>query len=244
VSRNATQTEKAYNALKRAILQGEIGEGVFLSESDITKRFGIGRTPYREACNRLFREGILEAVPRRGYLVPELSFRAVRDLFEARLILEAAIAELAAAHGTEADVDELERLSGKPLPQDKPWSDYSELIRLNSEFHLRLARMTQNSELVRLLTNILEKHERLMYIELRSSRFPNQQTQMLHRPVVEALRRRDPAAAREAVIQDISQAQAATFGPSVWLTGLDGAGQAGSNSRDEPRQEGHTGGSR
>lgn len=227
MNRNTTQTEKAYNALKRAILQGEIGEGVFLSEADMTKRFGIGRTPYREACNRLLREGILEAVPRRGYLVPELSFRAVRDLFEVRLILEAAIAELAAARGTQADVNEMERLSSKPLPQVKSWNDCGELVRLNSEFHLRLAAMAQNNELVRLLANILEKHERLMYIELRSSRFPNQQTQLLHRPVVEALRRRDAAAAREAVIQDISQAQAATFGPTVWLTGLGGVQPSG-----------------
>src|SRR5579872_1698148 len=98
-----TQTEKAYAALKKAILRGEIEEGVFLSESDIMRRYGIGRTPYREACNRLHHERLLEVVPRRGYLVPELSYEAVCAIFETRLILEGAIAELACARVTDQD---------------------------------------------------------------------------------------------------------------------------------------------
>jgi DNA-binding GntR family transcriptional regulator len=61
-----TQTEKAYAAIKKAILRGEIEEGTLLSESAITMRYRIGRTPYREACNRLLHERMLKAVPRRG----------------------------------------------------------------------------------------------------------------------------------------------------------------------------------
>ena len=77
-----TLTERAYEAIRNGILRGEMQEGVFLSEGEITRRYEIGRTPYREACNRLHREGLLEAVPRRGYLVPEISFHAMRDLLE------------------------------------------------------------------------------------------------------------------------------------------------------------------
>jgi len=46
------QTEKAYTTIKRGILQGEIPERAFLVESEVLSRNGIGRTPYREACNR------------------------------------------------------------------------------------------------------------------------------------------------------------------------------------------------
>lgn len=234
MNQHITQTEKAYEALKQAILKGDLEDGVFLSESEIMKRYGIGRTPYREACNRLHYEGILEVVPRRGYLVPELSFSAVRDLFEVRLILEGMIAELAAVRGSEADIGKLERLASKHLPRSMSRGDFAELIRLNSEFHLCLAKMTQNWELVRALTNILQKHERLMYIELSSSRFPSQKTQMLHRTVVEALRRRDPVAAREAVIQDISDAQTVTFGRSPWPSAPSAADRQASR-RERPR---------
>ena len=106
-----TQTEKAYAALKKAIMQGEIEEGDFLSETQIMRQYGIGRTPYREACNRLHHEGLLQVVPRHGFLVPEMSFHTVREFFEVRLILEDAIAQLAAARASDAEIKDLETIA-------------------------------------------------------------------------------------------------------------------------------------
>src|SRR5882762_407718 len=74
----------------------------------------VGRTPFREACNRLNREGLLDVLPRHGYLVPEISFRSVCDLFETRLILEMAIAELAAIRASDQDIEELNQLARRP----------------------------------------------------------------------------------------------------------------------------------
>jgi len=215
VLQKTTQTEKAYAAMKRAILCGELGEGVFLSEAQVMKQYGIGRTPYREACNRLHREGLLEVVPRRGYLVPELSFHAVRDLFEVRLILEGTIAELAAVRATRAEIEELERIAAR-FAHRKSLPDFAETIGSNTEFHLCMARMTQNQELVRMLTAVLEHTQRLSYLELRSSRVQQKQAQMLHAPIVSAIRKRDPSAARAAVLDDIVQAQSITLGHSAW----------------------------
>ena len=208
----STLSEKAYKAIKREILQGKIEEGTFLLEADVRKRHGIGRTPFREACNRLHHEGILEVVPRRGYLVPEMSFRDVRDMFDARLILEGVIAELAAARATPAQVAELERLAMQAPSAQISSDDYEELSNANTEFHVCLAQMTQNRELVKLVTDILERNERLSYMELRSSRLQSSEIQMLHWPVVEAIRKRDPAAARSAVVNDIRHGQIDIFG--------------------------------
>ncbi|HUQ94771.1 MAG TPA: GntR family transcriptional regulator [Bryobacteraceae bacterium] len=61
---NATQSERAYRALKSAILKGDIAEGLFLDQAEMMRRYQIGRTPYREACNRLLHEETLEVVPR------------------------------------------------------------------------------------------------------------------------------------------------------------------------------------
>src|SRR5216684_6623706 len=152
-----TQTEKAYTALKKAILRGEIEEGVFLSESEIMRRYRIGRTPYREACNRLHHERLLEAVPRRGYLVPEISYQAVSAIFETRIILEAAIAELACSRATEQDLADLKHLAEQPPLTGNPDEDFARQIQANKDFHLRLAKTTRNRELVELLTRNLEK---------------------------------------------------------------------------------------
>jgi DNA-binding GntR family transcriptional regulator len=202
-----TQTEKAYSALKKAILTGEIEEGVFLSESEMMSKNGIGRTPYREACNRLHHEGLLEIVPRRGYLVPEVTYHSVHDLFEMRLILEGAGAELAAIRANDQDVEDLDRLLNKPLPA----KEFAGMIRANAEFHLRLANVARNRELIELLTRNLEKTEHLMYIELRRSRFRYTELRVMHGRIVDALRARNPQRVREAVLNDILEAQRATL---------------------------------
>src|SRR3954463_6406888 len=106
---NGTLADRAYGLLKHGILHGEFPEGEFLKESDILGRYSIGRTPFREACNRLHNEQLLAVVPRRGYFVPELSFRGVRDLLETRIILEGIAAELAAVRAEPAEIDQLEK---------------------------------------------------------------------------------------------------------------------------------------
>ena len=206
-----TQTEKAYAAIKTAILRGEIEEGTFLSESAITMRYRIGRTPYREACNRLLHERLLEAVPRRGYLVPEISYQAVSAIFETRIILEAAIAELACSRATEQDLGDLKQLAERPPLTGNPDEDFARQIQANKDFHLRLAKTTRNRELVELLTRNLEKAERLMYIELRGSRFRNTDLPSLHGRIVDSVYARDAERAREAVVRDITQAQWVTL---------------------------------
>jgi DNA-binding GntR family transcriptional regulator len=210
--RKITQTERAYAALKRAIVRGELAEGEFISEPDVMRRYGIGRTPFREACNRLHHEGLLEVVPRRGYLVPEISFRAVRDLCEARLVLEGSIAELAALRATEDEISELEKLSRKLAALGQGSNDLDQIIRTNNDFHLLLARMARNRELQKLLSWNLDQTERLMYLELRSSRAQRGDTQGFHAAIAAAIRKRDSGAAREAVLKDIEDAQEATFG--------------------------------
>lgn len=221
-----TQTEKAYAALKKAILQGKIEEGAFLSESEMMRRNKIGRTPYREACNRLHHEGLLEIVPRRGYLVPEVTYHSVHDLFEMRVILEGAAAELAAGRAKDQDVEDLDRLVNTPLPA----KEFAVMIQANAAFHLRLARIAQNRELVESLTRILEKTEHLMYIELRRSRFRYTELRVMHGRIVDALRARNPQRLREAVLSDILEAQRATlsFGKNAADIALDG-GQEKSN---------------
>ncbi|MGI8743654.1 MAG: GntR family transcriptional regulator [Bryobacteraceae bacterium] len=208
---NLTQTERTYNAIKQAILKGEVEEGEFLSETDMIARYGTGRTPYREACNRLHHEGLLQVVPRRGYYIPEISFHAVCDLFEARIVLEDAIAQLAAVRATAEEIADLERLVVKPVSPAAGQNEFGHLIHINTEFHLRLAKMTRNRQLIELLKRNLESTERLMYIELRSRRFRDSDFRAVHQRIVDALRTHDPLRVRKAVLEDITEAQGSTI---------------------------------
>jgi len=214
--RKRTLTEKAYEVIKSGILRGEIGEGSFLSEGEVRRKYGIGRTPFREACNRLHHEQLLEVVPRRGYLVSEISFRSVREMFEVRLILEGVIAELAAVRATAKDGEELERLARRTWSFTASKNSPEELVKANTEFHLCVARMAQNRELLRLVTGILERTERLSYLELRSTPVKKADIRCLHKSIAEAIRKKDPVAAREAMIGDIAQGQLDILGARDW----------------------------
>jgi DNA-binding GntR family transcriptional regulator len=210
-SGKTTQTERAYGALKKAIMQGEIEEGSFLSEAEITTRHGIGRTPYREACNRLHHEGLLQVVPHHGFLVPEMSFHAVCELFELRLILEDAVAQLATARATDHEIQELEKLALSRGIFEKSENKFSALVAANANFHIALAKATRNRRLTELLRQNLESTERLMYIELRSSGFREPEFRSFHERIVEALKERNVEAVREAVWDDITEGQGSTL---------------------------------
>ena len=195
-------------------MRGEIEEGVFLSEKEIMKRYRIGRTPFREACNRLHHEHLLEVVPRRGYLVPEMSLQEVRDLFELRVLVEGAIAELAASRASAREIEELTHLAAQSSASGFSHRGDYDRAEINTNFHLCLASMAHNRELMRLERSVLERTKRLAYNVARSTGVRGQDMNLatLHQPIVEAIRRGDKAAARQAIIHDIQQAQTILVG--------------------------------
>lgn len=213
-----TLADQAYERIKKGILKGEFPEGEFLSEAEITKRFDLGRTPFREACNRLHNEQLLEVLPRRGYFVPELSFRAVRDLLETRLVLEGVAAELAATRSEPAESKRLEELYQKVLAAAKSRAQIDALVESNREFHLEIARLAHNRELESLLRGVLERSTRLVYLAARSSTGLERDVAQLLKPIVDAIKARNPKAAHEAVVNDITRGQLNALGHDLWAS--------------------------
>jgi DNA-binding GntR family transcriptional regulator len=213
---SGTLAERAYKMLKHGILHGEFPEGGFLHEIEILGRYSIGRTPFREACNRLHNEQLLAAVPRRGYLVPELSFRGVRDLLEVRIILEGTAAELAALRAGPAEIDELEKCYSEVMSAARNAKVLDALIESNQKFHLQIGKMSHNREVENLLRGVLERSIRLVYLAASGSKQVPKDVEMLLKPVVEAIRRKDPAAAHNAVTEDIANGQLSALGRDFW----------------------------
>lgn len=210
-----TQADRAYALIKHGLLRGEFAEGSFLVESEILKRLKIGRTPFREACNRLHNEQLLEVVPRRGYFVPEPSFRSVRDLLETRIAIEGIAAELAALRAEPAEIEQLEMLYKEVLLACRQSVPIDRLIDANGQFHLQIARMTHNRELETILRGLLERSARLVFLAASSSPEINKQVDRLLTAIVTAIRAKDPAAAHRAVVEDIRQGQLNALGPEM-----------------------------
>lgn len=215
---DGTLVDRAYKLLKRGILHGEFPEGTFLNEGAILPRYEIGRTPFREACNRLHNEQLLEVVPRRGYLVPELSFRGVRDLLELRILLEGMAAEVAALRAEPGEIEELERLYRRALEAAELSPSLDTVIEANQAFHLQIARMTHNREIETAVRGVLERSTRLVYLAASGSKAVPRDIETLLKPIVEAIRQKNGRADHEAVAADITRGQLNALGRDIWST--------------------------
>lgn len=95
--------ERAYESLEEMIVTLELEPGTVLSEQALSERLGIGRTPIREALQRLAREGLVLILPRKGILVSDLNPRKQLLLLEVRRVLERLTARRSAERCTEAE---------------------------------------------------------------------------------------------------------------------------------------------
>ncbi|MGO4560044.1 GntR family transcriptional regulator [Mesorhizobium sp. 2RAF21] len=84
-----TAVDKAYQWLRERILDGSLGEGVFIDEASVCDATGVSRTPAREAFNRLEGERFIVRVPRKGAQVRRMNSTDLHDAFRARYMVEA-----------------------------------------------------------------------------------------------------------------------------------------------------------
>src|SRR5512139_3162319 len=107
-SSNLSLGSRAYQELRRIILEGQVGPGKKLNEGELAKALGISRTPIREAINRLEKEGLVEIFPQRGAFVVQFTEEDVYELFLIRENLEGLAARLATGKITPASLAKLE----------------------------------------------------------------------------------------------------------------------------------------
>lgn len=111
--------EQAYLELVRGIMEGRLDGGLRLTEEGLCREFGISRTPVREALRRLAEEGLIEALPRRGYQVCRPDPAAVEELFACRAMIEPLALESAIARIPEAKLHHWQRRLEEAAPEER-----------------------------------------------------------------------------------------------------------------------------
>jgi DNA-binding GntR family transcriptional regulator len=91
-----TLTDRAYDALEEMIVTLKLAPGSAVSEAELSQRLGIGRTPIREALQRLARELLVQILPRRGVIVSDINVKTQLRLLEVRREVERLVARSAA----------------------------------------------------------------------------------------------------------------------------------------------------
>ena len=93
-----------------AIDAGELAPGARLVEAELAARFGVSRTPVREALNRLETQGLVARDPRRGTVVASLDYDQLGELYALRTVTEGFAARMAARHAAPAEIALLEEM--------------------------------------------------------------------------------------------------------------------------------------
>ena len=192
-------SDRVYEAMKEEIITGQLPPGSIISELTLAERYQTSRTPVREACQFLQKDGLLEAVPHKGFFVAEITMKQVQDIYQLRLVLEGTCARIAAEKISRSEIQELEAL-GRPITfTASNQQSFRRSTELNRRFHLRIAEITGNQELIKILSNILDKITRAQYLEAKKAPMVVGE----HEGIVRAIKGRDPAAAEKAMVTHI-----------------------------------------
>lgn len=138
-----TLTEKAYADLEELIVTMKIPPGAAVSEASLSAQLGIGRTPIREALQRLAREKLVVIMPQRGIFVSEINVKSQLKLLELRRELERLIARCAARRATDEERQRFQEISDG-LEEAARTNDEVTFMRLDREFNLLSVEAARN----------------------------------------------------------------------------------------------------
>lgn len=199
---------RVYRSLKDDIVKGVFDMGEKLNEGQLATRYGVSKTPVREALALLQQEGLVEVVPRVGYLTSRVTLQDVDDIFDLREIVEGTAAERAATAISEDTLRRLEQLhSGYRMGNRE---SYLLFLEENLEFHGAIAAASGNRRLAEVVARLLEQMQRLVILRLDLSASGDEMVEE-HREILSALRGRDPALARELMVRSIANTHQAVL---------------------------------
>ncbi len=201
--------QEAYARIRAAIRDGTLAPGLRLTETDLAARFGVSRTPVRQAIARLESEGLLTHEARRGLTVTRPDHAQVVELYVMREVLEGAAARLAAQHASPTEIGAMaELIASEPGHFD----DARALAETNQRLHGLLYLAAHNRYLLRSLEQLGATMALLPTLLTFSGRAA--QAHAEHQAILAALQTRDGNAAEAAAR---AHAQAAQRHRLAWL---------------------------
>jgi len=162
IKSKGTLSDKAYEALRDAIVSIELKPGEIILEDDLSEKLGISRTPIRAALQRLSYEGLVGMQGKKTF-VTELSADYFLDLYAIRESLEILSAKLAAENSNDKELSELKRIIEKheEVTQQKP-INRREYLDIDRKYHMFLAKLTKNSMLEEYIRQIYMSYNRYL----------------------------------------------------------------------------------
>ncbi|WP_170333682.1 GntR family transcriptional regulator [Ruegeria arenilitoris] len=186
------RVDDIYEQVKAMAVSFRLRPGDRLNEVALSKELDVSRTPLREALNRLVAERMFDFRPGQGFFCRPLHAQSVYDLFELRQIIEVAAVRSACAKASD---EELRSLSNELYETgiDITGLTVEEAVSRDEAFHLGIAKLSGNAELLETLRRINERIRYIRWISMSLDRV--QRSKEEHKQVMQALMNRDADAA-------------------------------------------------
>jgi DNA-binding GntR family transcriptional regulator len=178
------------------IVRLELAPGVAVSEAMLSQRLGIGRTPIREALQRLARERLVQILPRRGVIVSDINVKAQLRLLEVRRELDRLVARSAARRATPAERTRFAEIA-RGMERAARTGDDVAFLRLDREFNELCLQAAKNEFAATALGLMNSLSRRFWYVHYqRAADMP--ETSKLHADIARAIADGDEASAARA----------------------------------------------
>jgi DNA-binding GntR family transcriptional regulator len=163
-----TLTERAYRALEEQIVTLRLKPSQVLSEQMLSATFNIGRTPIREALQRLAREGLISILPRKGILVSDINPRNQLLVLEVRRELERLLSRAGAERATREQRDQLQDIA-QGMDRASKANDDIAFMRLDREFNRLMIEAAHNDYAARSMKLLQGLSRRFWYMHYREA---------------------------------------------------------------------------
>lgn len=206
-----TQTDRAYQALRAAIVRCDYEPGSRLRVDELTQKMSVSSSPLREALSRLAGQGLVQALENRGFRVAPLSLEGVVDLTRVRLLIESETLCDAIDNGSDAWESDIvaaahrlslaeQRLGGGPAVLDDDWSQR------HRDFHMAIYSGASSPLLKSIVADLFDAAERYRRFSA-SHRKVRRNKNAEHQELMRATLSRDKKKAVELLKQHISSTQ-------------------------------------
>jgi DNA-binding GntR family transcriptional regulator len=145
-----------FENLKSAIMNGKLKQGNMITEQQISREFGISRTPVREALYKLTATGLIRIIPHKGFLISKWSIKEIRDVFEIRVVLERLAVELFIKNFHQKNIEKLEEIIEK-MEKAVQENNFMEAAKMNNQFHDLIIEKSDNQEIFNVMEPLKNK---------------------------------------------------------------------------------------
>jgi len=205
IKTSSTIRRRIYNFLREQLLSGEIQPHQHLIEAKIARDIGTSRTPVREAFHSLELEGLIESIPRVGYVVKPISEQEVEEICEIRATIEGLAARWAIEKAYKKLVEELEK-NISVVEEKVSKGDVRAFVDMDARFHEIISKFSGSKRLLE-LAQTLRRH--MLRYRIQSIYSVDNVLRAIegHKGIAQAIRKRDLEEVNQAIRHHMEQSK-------------------------------------